>query len=146
MAIYDDIDSLISSGQYELADLLHRIDVIYIGGSLTDDERGELIRKARDCANPESSMASLSYRIENLESWRKTVDAKLAELSGGSPGEPGEPSEEWPVYVQPTGAHDAYYTGDKITFNDKHYICVAPEDTPVVWDPDTYPDYWEVQI
>ena len=32
--------------------------------------------------------------------------------------------EEWPEFVQPTGAQDAYNTGDKITFDCEHYICL----------------------
>lgn len=30
--------------------------------------------------------------------------------------------DEWPEWVQPTGAHDAYNKGDKVTYNGKHYI------------------------
>lgn len=50
--------------------------------------------------------------------------------------------DEWPEFVQPTGAHDAYNTGDKITWNGAHYICVMDGCT---WDPDTYPEAWEKQ-
>lgn len=32
------------------------------------------------------------------------------------------PSEEWPEWKQPTGAHDAYAKGDKVSHNDKHWI------------------------
>ena len=30
--------------------------------------------------------------------------------------------EEWPEWVQPTGAHDAYDLGAKVSHNDKHWI------------------------
>ena len=30
--------------------------------------------------------------------------------------------EEWPEWVQPTGAQDAYNTGDKVSHNDLHWI------------------------
>lgn len=33
--------------------------------------------------------------------------------------------DEYPEWVQPTGAHDAYNTGDKVSYNGKHYICTA---------------------
>lgn len=56
--------------------------------------------------------------------------------------EPPKPGDEWPEYVAPTGAHDAYYNGDKVTFKGKHYTCIAPVGTACVWDPDTYPAYW----
>ena len=29
--------------------------------------------------------------------------------------------EEWPEWVQPTGAHDAYNKGDKVAHNGKHW-------------------------
>lgn len=31
--------------------------------------------------------------------------------------------EEWPEWVQPTGAHDAYNKGDKVSYHGKHWIC-----------------------
>lgn len=31
--------------------------------------------------------------------------------------------EDWPEWVQPTGAHNAYNKGDKVSYNGKHYIC-----------------------
>ena len=37
--------------------------------------------------------------------------------------EVSDPSIEWPEWVQPTGAHDAYMTGDKVSHNEKHWIC-----------------------
>lgn len=33
-----------------------------------------------------------------------------------------DPAIEWPDWVQPIGAHDAYAKGDKVTHNDKHWI------------------------
>lgn len=33
-----------------------------------------------------------------------------------------DPSEEFPEWKQPTGAHDAYNKGDKVSHNDKHWI------------------------
>lgn len=31
--------------------------------------------------------------------------------------------EEWPEWVQPTGAQDAYRIGDKVSHNGKHWVC-----------------------
>ncbi len=30
--------------------------------------------------------------------------------------------EEWPEWIQPTGAHDAYNQGDKVSHNEKHWV------------------------
>ena len=35
--------------------------------------------------------------------------------------------EEWPEFVKPTGAHDAYAKGDKVTFKGKHYISLIDD-------------------
>jgi len=43
--------------------------------------------------------------------------------------------EEWPEWVQPIGAQDAYMTGDKVTHNEKHWISTADNN---VWEPGVY--------
>lgn len=52
-----------------------------------------------------------------------------------------DPSIEYPDFKQPTGAHDAYNTGDKVTFNGKHYICKI---NACVWSPEAYPAGWDL--
>lgn len=32
-------------------------------------------------------------------------------------------TEEWPEWIQPQGAHDAYAKGSKVSHNSKHWIC-----------------------
>lgn len=51
--------------------------------------------------------------------------------------------EEWPEWVQPTGAADAYNTGDKVTFEGAHYISVMDGN---VWSPVAYPAGWEAVV
>ena len=48
--------------------------------------------------------------------------------------------EEWPEFVRPTGAHDAYNTGDKVTYNGKRYISLIDAN---VYSPGDYPAGWE---
>ncbi len=43
--------------------------------------------------------------------------------------------DEWPAWVQPTGAHDAYNRGDKVSYNGKHYVCTMDSN---VYAPDVY--------
>lgn len=70
---------------------------------------------------------------------------KLIEESTTEPTDPIEPEEpivnEYPDFKQPTGAHDAYNTGDKVTFNGKHYICKI---NACVWSPEAYPAGWDL--
>ena len=50
--------------------------------------------------------------------------------------------DEWPEFVQPTGSHDAYKKGDKVTFNGKHYISLIDAN---VYSPSAYPAGWQEQ-
>ena len=43
--------------------------------------------------------------------------------------------DEYPEWVPPTGAHDAYNTGDKVSYNGKHYVCTIDANT---YAPDVY--------
>ena len=138
--MYNIIKLVIDSKDYELTDILKKIDTIWIQGEITDDERTELKELARQNAIPENSYASLQAQIDSIY---VRLDALEAKVTGGE----GETSpDEYKPYVQPTGAHDAYHKGDKITFNGKKYICDAPEDVAVVWSPDVYPSYWKEEV
>lgn len=48
--------------------------------------------------------------------------------------------EEWPEWVQPTGAQDAYMTGDKVSHIGKHWISVVDNN---VWEPGSSYLLWE---
>lgn len=56
--------------------------------------------------------------------------------------EPEEPETEQPdPYQQPTGAHDAYNNGDRVTFNGHIYEC---NHDGTVYSPDEYPAWWNL--
>lgn len=135
--MYEVTKNVIQSGSYELTDILAKIDTLWLQGSLTDAQRMDLIEMARTKADPSNSFAPLQAQIDALAERVAVLEGKVA------PADPDAPTEEYPEYVQPTGWHDAYFTGDKVTFNGKHYECIAPEGVAVVWSPDTYPAYWE---
>lgn len=48
--------------------------------------------------------------------------------------------DEWPEFVQPTGAHDAYKKGDKVSFENKVYESTIDNN---VWSPTAYPAGWK---
>ena len=134
--VYAGFYELIGGRQYDLEDVLHRIDVMYAAGRLTDDERTALYALARENAKAEYDYAA---EIEAIWAAIRELRASVGESSGGSSGE----ADEWPAYQQPTGAHDAYYAGDKITYNGKHYVCIMPENAACTYLPDVYPAGWE---
>ena len=54
--------------------------------------------------------------------------------------DPEEPTT-YPEWVQPTGSHDAYNTGDIVDYNGTLYRSLIDGN---VWSPEAYPQGWEV--
>lgn len=106
-----------------------------------------MIDLARTSADPENSYAPLQKQIDtlyaNMTEMGKTIlnlTDKVSKLDGGSVTLPE--ADEYPAWVQPTGAHDAYNTGDKMTYTDgKRYVCQMDG---CVWGPDAYPAGWKL--
>lgn len=141
--MFETFQTIINAGGYDLADLTQRIKTMYVMGELTDEEMKQLLEQAQTNAKPDDSYAPLADRVKAIEEWETTVEERLNKLEADSPtntGEPEEPADEWPEYVQPTGAHDVYHVGDKITYNGKHYTCIYDG---CVWTPDAYPQGWQ---
>lgn len=143
--MFETFQTIINAGGYDLADLTERIKTMYAMGELTEEEMKQLLEQAQTNAKPDDSYAPLAERVKAIETWQREVEDRLDKLESGEPGEPGEPEEpadEWPEYKQPTGAHDAYHVGDKITYKGKHYTCTYDG---CVWTPDEYPQGWQLE-
>ena len=141
--MYEIIETVINSGNFELNDILKKIDIIWLQGGITDNERMQLIESARENAIPEASYAPLQEQIDVLAEKIAGQENRVEMLKSGEPSvQPPVEEDEWPEYKQPTGAHDAYQAGDKITYNGKHYVCKM---NGCVWTPDAYPAGWELQ-
>lgn len=142
--MYEIVKNVIQSGRYELSDMLKKIDVIWLQGDLDDEQKAELVSLAQSNADPKNSYASVQKQIDNLyvnmtEMGQAILDLtnRVTTLEGGKV--PEIPEEEWSEWKAPTGAHDAYNVGDKVTFKGKHYICKM---NGCVWSPEVYPDGW----
>lgn len=53
----------------------------------------------------------------------------------------GLDDDGYPVWSQPTGAHDAYNIGDIVNYNGVLYESLIDGN---IWSPDTYPGGWKV--
>ena len=100
-----------------------------IEGKLTDDERQELTQAAR-----EGATADYDYAGEINALW---AAVRALQQSIAPPAK-----DEWPEFVQPTGAGTAYQVGDKVTFKGVRYVCRLPH---CVWSPADYPIGWQKQ-
>lgn len=140
--MYEIIKNVIESRAYELVDMLKKINTVWLESNITDEQKQELDELARANAKAENSYASAQEQIDNANSRIDSLEERIAKLEGETTEEPSEPvqEDEYPEFVQPTGAHDAYNVGDKITYNGKKYICQI---NGCVWAPDVYPQGWQ---
>lgn len=138
--MYQIIKDVLTSGRYELNDMLKKIDTIWLQGDIDDGQKAELVELARANADPAQSYAPLQEQIEQAFAAIKALGARVTALETSGGTEPAPEPEEWPAWVQPSGAHDAYGIGDKVTFNGKHYTSKIDGN---VWSPDAYPAGWE---
>ena len=139
--MYTIIKNVIESGNFELAAMLKKLDTLWIQDGITEEQRNELTALAREKAHMDRGYAAQEERFRRIED-------RLAALEEVRKEEAGEDTEadEYPAWAQPTGAHDAYYTGTKMTYTDgKKYTCTAPEGYAVTYGPDILPGYWQVE-
>lgn len=123
------IKSVIEAGRFELSDILKKIDTQWLQGSITDDEKAELVALAQGGAKVENSVDIIA-KITDLEQRVKALEE--GKTAGGE-------AEEYADFI----VGKWYYAGDKITFNGKQYICIAPVGQVCTWSPADYPTYWQ---
>ncbi len=78
-----------------------------------------------------STTADVSITVKNNVTETYTITASLINSGGGS---------SYPEYVQPTGGHDVYMLGDKVTFNGNAFESVIDNNS---WSPTVYPRGWK---
>ena len=121
-------ENVIRKGDYDLTDILAKINTYHIEGKLSDADRDELITLARNGADMRNNVDVLA-KLEDLDRRIKALED----------GEPTGDSSEYPDYV----VGKWYYPGDGCTFEGKKYICIAPTGAVCTWNPVEYPAYWE---
>ena len=71
--------------------------------------------------------------------WEKS-DGSTGDGGDGGDGGHDSADPEWPEFVQPTGAHDAYAKGAKVTYEGRHYTSLIDGN---VWSPADNPSGWQ---
>lgn len=134
--MYEIIKNVIEKQDFDLREILYKIAKMYIEGYISEEEKEELEEMARNNAKSENSYTPLQEQIDDLYSKYEELYKLI------KPDEPENPvEEEYPEYVQPTGAHDAYNTGAKITFKGEKWEALQDG---LVWSPEEYPQGWKL--
>ena len=131
--MYNIFKSVIQSKNYELKDILIKIDTLWVQGSITDEQRLELIADAQENAKMENSIDIMNKLFE-LERRVSALESASKENNGNT-----EPTE-----YQEYETGKWYFNGDIIIFEGLIYKCIAPDGVVCTWSPKDYPAYWEI--
>lgn len=129
--MYGIAKKVIESKKYDLSDILKKIDTLWVRGSITDEQKEELVSMARSNAEVQNSLDVMAM-LDDLEERVRILEAKINSDSTGS-------TESVAEYK----ANKKYKNGDKVLFEGKVYICIAPDKEKCPWSPADYPEYWE---
>ena len=143
--MYNIFRTVINQGNFDLNNIVAKINKYHIEGLITDEQRDELLSDARGNADPTYSFSRWEIEVANLWETVRSLEARVAELEPvvEEPVDPeAPPVNEWPDYVQPTGAHDAYPLGAQITYNGLRYVSLIDNN---LWTPVAYPAGWQLQ-
>lgn len=128
--MFDVIKNVLAQGDYNLKDILHKIDVLWAKGKLTDAEYEELVALAREGAKAENSLDIFEKFAE--------LDKRVSALEKGETGE-DTPAVGYPEYE----VGKWYYKDAVCSYEGKNYVCIVPEGVVCVWSPAEYPAYWK---
>ena len=119
------------NGTFDLTDMLGKINIHHIAGNLTDADREELIRKAREKADPFGGV-NVMDKLNDLENRIRALEE--AKTTGGDTTEETVPEYQVGKW---------YYNGDKVLFEGVVKTCTAPAGVVCTWSPAEYPAYWD---
>lgn len=98
--MYESIKDIIESGNYELADILKKINTVWLKGYITEEEMEELETLARENANTDSSIDVIN-KLKEIDLKIQEFDTRITKLENPEGEEPEEPTEEtYPAFVK----------------------------------------------
>lgn len=123
--MYQIAKSVIMMRDYELSEMLGKLDKLWLKSQLTEEQHTELVALARENASAETGLT---------EAWKASIESRLDKL---------EQESAHPSDVEEFTVGRRYKNGDKVIWKRKTYICIAPEGQVCVWSPEDYPAYWQ---
>ena len=136
--MYDVVMNVIKSKNYELKDILKKIDTLWVQGSISEEERAELFDLARQNAEVQQSI-DLLEKVEEHEKRLAELEELVKNLTASKEDDEEVTEESYEEYVSGRWCKN----GDIFTFEGKVFKCIAPEGVTCVWSPNDYPAYWE---
>lgn len=113
--MYRMVKSVISSGNYKLAEIQQRIKKLYVIGNLSEAEMDELIEMSQHNASADSERPDMLNLIQSIDERLRIVEAQLVKQDDVVENVPAT-YETWTPW---DGISNKYQPGDIVAHNDK---------------------------
>ncbi|MCD8383671.1 MAG: hypothetical protein LUC39_01750 [Clostridiales bacterium] len=129
--MYDSLWQIITAGDYTLTDIVYKINVFWVQGQLTEDEKNELTDLAQSNATADQEKPELEVTVESLAARVTALEEAVAVLQGDT-GDTGD-SSTYPEWTTWDGVSMNYQYGAIVSHNGKLWISVYSGQN--VWEP-----------
>ena len=148
MDVYEIIKKVIESKNYELSDILLKIEKRCFENQLTEEQRDELITMANENADPSKSDASLKNQVAALFDIVTELALEIKRLKeekqDTNPEEETEEEITYPAWYRHDGiGPKPWQEGVVCTHNGRYWLSHVPDN---VWEPGAlgvYDNIWE---
>ena len=79
------IEDVILSSRFELSDMLRKVDILWIQGELTDEDKDALVKLAQAHATPENSYAPLQQQMNAVVLQLNLLKDRVTAIEVGTP-------------------------------------------------------------
>lgn len=148
--MYEIVKNVIESRRYSLDDILKKIDTLWVQGSISEEQKKELVTLAQSNADPEHSNAPLQKQVEEISKKQLKTEKEITNIqaaikaikdtiaSGGTVVPDPEPPviEEAPAWEPYDGIPPVkWQTGSKCTHNGKKWESMVDNN---IWEPGAF--------
>lgn len=137
--MYDTIVSVIESGHYELADMLNKIDTLWVQGDLDDEQRNYLVTRANENASVDAQYKPLQEQMNKAFEQIAELTIRVAKLENAGSGEDPDPEDpepsedEYPEWYAWNGVGNIpWQSGSKCSHNGKKWLSQVDNN---IWEP-----------
>ena len=120
--MYKNVKNVIVSGKFKLSDMTNKIDILWLQGDLTDDQRTELNTLMKEHLNPETEMPEALQMCRALKEEVESLKERVTKLENGGVAPEPPAGIEVPAWEPWDGISNKYQYGAVVTIDQKYYI------------------------
>lgn len=126
--MYDVIWNKIQAGDYDLTDLVYKVNVLWVEGQLTEDQRYDLLAQAVEHLDPSTQRPETQAMLESLAQRVTSLEGRVDALEGKTL-DPGD-YPEWKAW---DGLSTDYQPGAIVSYNGKLWQNIHSGQN--IWEP-----------